>query len=48
MLIYLDETTGKAMLDLLNTEAAFGTLAKCLYKTINDIEDGLKDHENRR
>ena len=41
MLIYLDENMAKAMLDLLNTEDAFGTLAKCLKRTIKDIEDKL-------
>ena len=45
MLIYLDGTQGHKLLDLLNTEANFGTLPKCLKIIINDIEEGLKNYE---
>lgn len=45
MLIYLDEVSGKALLNLLNTEDAFGTLNKCLKRTIDDIEIGLANYE---
>lgn len=41
MLIYLDETMAKRLLDLLNTEDAFGTLPKCLKRVIKDIEEKL-------
>ena len=47
MLIHLDGRTGQAMLDLLNTEAAFGTLDKSLYKFIAEIENGLKDYDGQ-
>lgn len=44
MLIYLDDKTGKEILDILNTEDAFGTLPKCLKSVILDIEEGLLQH----
>lgn len=44
MLIYLDEESGKEMLDILNTEDAFGALPKCLKPVILNIEEGLKQH----
>ena len=47
MLIYLDETSGTALLDLLKTEAAFGTLNLSLVKVIKELEEGLKDHGGR-
>ena len=45
MLIHLDDVSGNALLDLLNTEAAFGTLHKSLYKFIPQIEEGLRDYD---
>lgn len=47
MLIYLDDTSGTALLDLLNTEAAFGTLNQSLIKIIKELEEGLKDYGGR-
>lgn len=41
MLVYLDDDMANALLDLLNTEDAFGTLPKCLKRTIKDIEEKL-------
>ena len=45
MLINLNEITGSALLDLLNTEAAFGTLNKSLYELIPEIEEGLENYD---
>ena len=41
MLVYLDDEMAIALLDLLNTEDAFGTLPKCLERTIKDLEEKL-------
>lgn len=46
MLLYLDKESGQALLNLLNTEAAFGTLSRSLKPKINEIEIGLLDYEN--
>ena len=48
MLIYFDEQSGKALLELLNTEDAFGTLDRCLKRTIKDVKQGLKDYGKPR
>lgn len=45
MLIYLDDNQGKELLDLLNTEDAFGTLSKCLKQVIASIKTGLEQYE---
>lgn len=47
MLIYLDETSGTALLKLLETEANFGTINLSLIKVIEELEEGLKDHGGR-
>lgn len=47
MLLHFDETTGSALLDLLDTEAAFGTLNKSLYKYIDELKGGLKDYDRQ-
>lgn len=47
MLLYLDDIQGKELLDLLITEQTFGTLSKSLYRTIDDVKEGLKDYGGR-
>ena len=41
MLLYVDEIMASQLLDLLNTEDAFGTLPKSLKRLIKDIEEKL-------
>lgn len=48
MLIYLDDNQGKELLNLLNTEDAFGTLPKCLRKVIASIKTGLEQYETHK
>lgn len=45
MLINLNKESGTALLDLLNTEDAFGTLNKSLKKVMNEIKEGLLNYE---
>lgn len=48
MLIYLDNNSGTELLNLLNTEDAFGTLAPCLKPVIAKVENGLEQHGRTR
>lgn len=48
MLINLNESQGIELMDILNTEDAFGTLPKDLKKTIKEIEEGLKNYAKPR
>ena len=43
MLLYCDGQMGTELLNILNTEDAFGTLPKCLKRLLTDIEEGLKN-----
>ena len=47
MLINLNAIQAKELLNILNTEDAFGALPKCLGKTLMEIEGGLENYENR-
>ena len=46
MLIYLDAMQAKELLNILNTEDAFGALPKCLSNAIEEIEVGLENYAN--
>ena len=47
MLINLNATQAKSLLNILDTEGKFNTLPECLNKTILEIEDGLENYEFR-